>query len=198
VATTTSEAPATSPNGHGTPAKLAITVLADRVLVQVGPADGERRSRAGMEGGQSGQVGGVEGIEDGLQRGQHSPVPADPGPGVGVEVELALGPDPPAAGGDGGQGAATDERVPAPALTTFHRLQQEARVVAGLHDLEEGSHRCEGVGHQLPPHRDDAVACGQGPESGDPRTDRPVEGGRAHGSVAGEPKARKKQLRLPV
>jgi chaperonin GroES len=48
VATTTSEAPATSPNGHGTPAKLAITVLADRVLVQVGPADGERRSRAGI------------------------------------------------------------------------------------------------------------------------------------------------------
>ena len=48
MATTTPEAPATSPNGDGAPAKLAITVLADRVLVQVGPADGERRSRAGI------------------------------------------------------------------------------------------------------------------------------------------------------
>ena len=44
----TSEAPTTSHNGDGDAAKLAITVLADRVLVQVGQAEGERRSRAGI------------------------------------------------------------------------------------------------------------------------------------------------------
>ncbi len=38
----------TSHNGDGGPEKLAITVLADRVLVQVGQAEGERRSRAGI------------------------------------------------------------------------------------------------------------------------------------------------------
>jgi len=48
VASTTSEAPATSQNGDGGRDKLAITVLADRVLVQVGQAEGERRSRAGI------------------------------------------------------------------------------------------------------------------------------------------------------
>jgi chaperonin GroES len=48
VATTTSESPTTSHNGAGTDAKLPITVLADRVLVQVGQAEGERRSRAGI------------------------------------------------------------------------------------------------------------------------------------------------------
>ena len=46
MATTTSEAPT---NGTGSEdAPLAINVLADRVLVRVGPADGERRSRAGI------------------------------------------------------------------------------------------------------------------------------------------------------
>ena len=72
MATTTSEPPATSQNGETTPvspaapvtpaassipaasspptapAKLAITVLADRVLVSVGQAEGERRSRSGI------------------------------------------------------------------------------------------------------------------------------------------------------
>jgi len=48
VATTTPDAPTTSQNGGTSPAKLAISVLADRVLVQVGQADGERRSRAGI------------------------------------------------------------------------------------------------------------------------------------------------------
>jgi chaperonin GroES len=48
VATRTSEPPAASRNGDGPAPKLAITVLADRVLVQVGQTDGERRSRAGI------------------------------------------------------------------------------------------------------------------------------------------------------
>ncbi len=48
MATTTSDASATSQNGDGGRAKLAITVLADRVLVQVGQAEGERRSRSGI------------------------------------------------------------------------------------------------------------------------------------------------------
>ena len=48
MATTTPEAPTTSHLGEAGPAKLPITVLADRVLVQVGQADGERRSRAGI------------------------------------------------------------------------------------------------------------------------------------------------------
>jgi chaperonin GroES len=38
----------TSPNGDGSSDKVPITVLADRVLVQVGQTDGERRSRAGI------------------------------------------------------------------------------------------------------------------------------------------------------
>ncbi len=45
---TTSEPPTTSPNDAREPTKLPITVLADRVLVQVGQAEGERRSRAGI------------------------------------------------------------------------------------------------------------------------------------------------------
>ena len=48
MVTTTSELPATSENNEVTPGKLAITVLADRVLVQVGQAEGERRSRSGI------------------------------------------------------------------------------------------------------------------------------------------------------
>ncbi len=48
MATRTSEPPAASRNGDDPAAKLPITVLADRVLVQVGQTDGERRSRAGI------------------------------------------------------------------------------------------------------------------------------------------------------
>jgi chaperonin GroES len=48
VATTTSEPPATSQNGDTATPKVPITVLADRVLVQVGQAEGERRSRSGI------------------------------------------------------------------------------------------------------------------------------------------------------
>ena len=48
MVTTTSDAAATSHNGDGSASKLAITVLADRVLVLVPQADGERRSRAGI------------------------------------------------------------------------------------------------------------------------------------------------------
>ena len=43
-----SNAPVTSRNGDGPQALLPITVLADRVLVQVGQTEGERRSRAGI------------------------------------------------------------------------------------------------------------------------------------------------------
>ena len=45
MATTISEAPAAGEDGD---AVLPINVLADRVLVQVGQAEGERRSRAGI------------------------------------------------------------------------------------------------------------------------------------------------------
>jgi chaperonin GroES len=48
VVTRTSQPPAASQNGDGPGPKLPITVLADRVLVQVGQTDGERRSRAGI------------------------------------------------------------------------------------------------------------------------------------------------------
>ncbi|MGB7051794.1 MAG: co-chaperone GroES [Acidimicrobiales bacterium] len=48
MATRTSEPSSASRNGDDPSPKLAITVLADRVLVQVGQADGERRSRAGI------------------------------------------------------------------------------------------------------------------------------------------------------
>ncbi len=44
----TSELSPTSQNGVDADAKLPISVLADRVLVQVGHAEGERRSRAGI------------------------------------------------------------------------------------------------------------------------------------------------------
>jgi chaperonin GroES len=48
VATTSPETPITSHNGDSGGAQLAITVLADRVLVRVGQSEGERRSRAGI------------------------------------------------------------------------------------------------------------------------------------------------------
>ncbi len=51
MVTTTSETAATRHNGDGVDSKrekLAITVLADRVLVLVPQAEGERRSRAGI------------------------------------------------------------------------------------------------------------------------------------------------------
>jgi chaperonin GroES len=48
VATTSPEAPITSHNGDTGGAQVAITVLADRVLVRVGQSEGERRSRAGI------------------------------------------------------------------------------------------------------------------------------------------------------
>ena len=48
MTTTSAEAPTTSQNGDSGPVKLPITVLADRVLVQMTQTDGERRSRAGI------------------------------------------------------------------------------------------------------------------------------------------------------
>ncbi|MGO8870264.1 MAG: GroES family chaperonin [Acidimicrobiales bacterium] len=48
MATTTTEPAVNGHDGDTGAAKLAITVLADRVLVQAGAAEGERRSRAGI------------------------------------------------------------------------------------------------------------------------------------------------------
>jgi chaperonin GroES len=48
VTTTTTTPPPSSENGDHGAVKLPITVLADRVLVQVGQAEGERRSRSGI------------------------------------------------------------------------------------------------------------------------------------------------------
>ena len=48
MATTSPETPITSHNGDSGGAQLAITVLADRVLVRVGQSEGGRRSRAGI------------------------------------------------------------------------------------------------------------------------------------------------------
>jgi chaperonin GroES len=48
VPNSTSEVLTTSQNGAAGREKLAIAVLADRVLVQVAHAEGERRSRAGI------------------------------------------------------------------------------------------------------------------------------------------------------
>ena len=71
--------------------------LADHVVAQV--AD-----QSGVERGEVGEVGRVEGGQDGLQRGQRPPVPADPVPGGLVEVEVPPGRDRGPPGGDGGQG----------------------------------------------------------------------------------------------
>ncbi len=48
MASSSSEAPTTSRNGSPAGPQVPITVLADRVLVQVSQADGERRSKAGI------------------------------------------------------------------------------------------------------------------------------------------------------
>jgi chaperonin GroES len=48
VASSSPEAPTTSRNGSPGAPQVPITVLADRVLVQVSQADGERRSKAGI------------------------------------------------------------------------------------------------------------------------------------------------------
>jgi chaperonin GroES len=48
VASSSPEAPTTSRNGSPGDPQVPITVLADRVLVQVTEAEGERRSRAGI------------------------------------------------------------------------------------------------------------------------------------------------------
>ena len=48
MASSSPEAPTTSRNGSPGGPQVPITVLADRVLVQVSQADGERRSKAGI------------------------------------------------------------------------------------------------------------------------------------------------------
>ena len=48
MATTTRESPSISRESADGGARQPVTVLADRVLVQVGAAEGERRSRAGI------------------------------------------------------------------------------------------------------------------------------------------------------
>jgi len=48
VTTTVPRAPVNSENESFPPEKLPIIVLADRVLVQIGQAEGERRSRSGI------------------------------------------------------------------------------------------------------------------------------------------------------
>jgi len=48
VASSSPEAPTTSRNGSPGDPQVPITVLADRVLVQVSQADGERRSKSGI------------------------------------------------------------------------------------------------------------------------------------------------------
>jgi chaperonin GroES len=48
VASPSPEAPTTSRNGSPEDPQVPITVLADRVLVQVSQADGERRSKSGI------------------------------------------------------------------------------------------------------------------------------------------------------
>ena len=56
-------------------------------------------------------------------------------------------------------GRAADERVAAPTLAAFHRLEQEARPVAD--QGQKGGHRRHGVGDHLAPDRHDPVGGGQ-------------------------------------
>ncbi len=151
----------------------------------------------GVQGGQVGQLRGVEGVEGGLEGGQHAGRPAHPAPGGGVEVEGALGAHPAALRRHGGQRAASDERVAPPPLAALDRLEEEAGAAVAADDAEEGGDRGDGVGHELAPDRHQAVLGGQGAEPVEAGT-RPAEVRLAHGSATASPKARKKQLRLPV
>ena len=58
-----------------------------------------------------------------------------------------------------GEGIAAHEGVPAPALSSLDGLEEEPVVLPD--DEKEGAHRREGVGHELAPHRDDAVVATQ-------------------------------------
>ncbi len=157
--------------GHG----RKVLDLADHVVAEV--AD-----QPGVEGRQVGQVWGFERLEHGIEGRQDATGAADPATGDGVEIDRSLGGHPGTAGGDGGQRVAADERVAAPALTPLDRLEEEPGAVGPLHYVEEGAHRGDGVGHQLAPHRHDAVLGGQGDEllgtgARGPRTHRSAGGG---------------------
>ena len=165
--------------------------LADHVVAEV--AD-----QAGVEGREVGEVGGVEGVEDGLEGGQDPAVPLTRPPVMASRSTGPVGGHLRAAGGDGGQRVAADERVAAPPLAALHRLEEEPGPVGTVDDLEEGGHRGEGVGHQLAPDRHDAVLGGQGREPVGPGPDGPAGGRRPGHGHCGSPKARKKQERLPV
>ncbi len=58
-----------------------------------------------------------------------------------------------------GERIAPHEGIPPPALAALDRLEQEPGAVA--HDEQERAHRRQGVGHQLAPHRNDAVVTAQ-------------------------------------
>ncbi len=123
------------------------------------------------------------GTEHGLNRGEH--------PVLGARRHLrrqGQGPvgghrTPPAH--QGGERIATHEGVPAPALPAFDGLEQEPGVVPD-HE-EEGAHGRERVGHDLAPHRHDAVVATELGEDVAPGAvgERP---GAAH-ARAGEPPA---------
>ncbi len=131
--------------------------LPDHVVAEVADEPGVQRRQVG-------QVRRVERAQDRLERGQDPVRAGDPAAAQGVEIEVAPGRHVGAVGHDGGQRVAADERVATPALTAFHRFEQEAARVTGADDLEEGRDRGDGVGHQLAPHRHDPVPPGECPE----------------------------------
>jgi hypothetical protein len=148
---------------------------------------------------QVGEVGRVDGVEDGLEGGQHPVVAGDSATGQFVEIERSPDRDLVALGHKGSQWVATDEGVAAPPFATLDRLEQEAAGVARPDDLQESGHRGDSVGHQLTPHRDYPVGAGQLAEALRPRADRTVhDPADSAASPSPSPKARKKQVRLPV
>src|ERR1035438_4246614 len=111
--------------------------LPDHVVAEIA-------NQSGMEWRQVGQIRGVERIEDGLECSQYPPGPTHPVTGEPPEVEVAVGGHQVGACGDGGQGIAAHERIPAPPLTTLHRFEKEPAAVVTVDDLEKGGHRGDG------------------------------------------------------
>ncbi len=104
--------------------------LPDHVVAEI--AD-----QPGVERGQVGQLGRFESVEDGLDGRQHPVVPGDAVVGHGVEIHRPGGGHCVAHRLDGGQRIAPDERVAAPPLPTFHRLEQKPDPVTVADDLEK-------------------------------------------------------------
>ncbi len=151
---------------------LAEIVLGDAREVLHLPHDviAQVSDQAGVQRRQVRQLRRLERLEDRLERRQDAGLACHTAGGRGVEIERAGGADGAPHGPDDGQRVAADERVPPPALASFHRFEQEPVPVP--HDPQEGADRGQRVRNQFAPYRDDAMLGRQDAELIAPRATR--------------------------